>query len=111
MSKQISSMWVGLTGNVSGLSGAFKAAIGPIRGVQSAVSGAGSAIGGAFGTAMKFTGIGAGIGAAFAAIKGAASGITLASDLEQTGVALETMLGSAGRAKALMGQLTGFAAE
>ncbi|HEV7299260.1 MAG TPA: tape measure protein [Tepidisphaeraceae bacterium] len=104
MAKNISSLWVGLTGNVSGLSKSFGGAIGTIKGLAGSVAGAG-------GKLLALTGIGAGVAGAFAAVKGAASGISLAADLEQTGVAFETMLGSADAAGAMMEQLKSFAAS
>ena len=111
MPKQISSLWVGISGNISGLSKAAAGAIAPIRSIGSAVTGASASIGSLGGKMLALTGIGAAVGAALGAIGGIASGISLAAELEQTGVAFETMLGSAGAAQAMMGQLKTFAAS
>jgi tape measure domain-containing protein len=104
MAKRISSLSVVLGATVKPFVSAFQS-------VRSTVTGFTSSLGSAGSTLLKFTGIGAAIGGAFAAIKGAASGITLAAELEQVGVAFETMLGSADAAKAMMAELTQFSAS
>ena len=63
------------------------------------------------GTVLKFTGIGAAIGAGLGAIAGIGEGFKLAADFEQTSVAMETMLGSAEKAKQVLGDLKQFAAS
>lgn len=115
MGKEISSLWVGLTGNISGLSKTFGEAISPVTGLVSGLKSAGSSIAGVGSSLLAFTGIGAvvaaGLGAAQAALGGLSEGIKLAADLEQTSIAFETLLGSAGAAKAVMGELKTFAAS
>lgn len=101
--KAISSLSVILGATVKPFVSAF-------NGVKSVVGNFTSSIGGAAGTLLRLTGIGAAVGATFAAIKSAASGISLAAELEQTEVAFRTMLGSADQATAMMQQLQGFAA-
>jgi tape measure domain-containing protein len=77
---------------------------GALDGLKSRVAGVGA-------TMLKITGIGAGVTAVLGSIGGLGGGIKLAAELEQTGIAFETMLGSAGAAKAMMGELAGFAAS
>ena len=103
MAKRISSLSVVLGGSVAPFTNAFAGAGKTLDGFKSKVASVGSSV-------LAFTGIGAGIAAAFGAIKGAASGITLASQLEQTQVAFTTMLQSGDAAKAMMQQLSSFAA-
>lgn len=104
MAKKISSLSVVLGATVAPFVNAFKGAQNSVNSFVGSIKSAGS-------TVLKFTGIAGGIGTVFAAFKGAASGITLAAQLEQVGVAFETMLGSGQAAQALMDQLTKFSAE
>jgi tape measure domain-containing protein len=104
MAKKISSLHVVLGGTIKPFVSAFQGAKSTLTGFVSSIKSASSTI-------VKFTGIAGGIGAVFGALKGAASGITLAAQLEQVGVAFETMLGSGQAAKALMDQLTQFSSQ
>ncbi len=103
MAKKISSLSVSLGATVKPFEAAFRGAGGAVNGLVGKLGSAGGAV-------LKFTGIAGGVGAIFGALKGAASGITLAAELEQVGVAFETMLGSGQAAKALMSELTAFSA-
>jgi tape measure domain-containing protein len=104
LAKTISNLNVGLHGNVAPFAKSMKAAIGPLKSFSGAIASAG-------GTLLKFTGIGAAVGGAFAAIGSIGKGFTLAADMEQATVAMETMLGSASAAKAVLSDLTKFAAN
>lgn len=104
MAKKISSLSVVLGATVKPFVSAFSGAKGAVTSLTSSLGSAGSAV-------LKFTGVGAILGGAFAALKGAASGISLAAELEQTSVAFETMLGSATAAKSLMEGLQTLAAS
>lgn len=103
MAKKISSLSVSLGASVAPFTSAFKGARSSVTGLVGSLASAGRSV-------LKFTGIAGGIGAVFGALKGAAKGISLAAELEQVGVAFETMLGSGNAAKKLMGELTTFSA-
>jgi tape measure domain-containing protein len=104
MGKTISSLNVILGGITSPFSAAFGGAQKHITSFQSSITSAGA-------TLLKFTGIGAAVGAVLGTIGSAKSAISLAADLEQTGIAFETMLGSGEAAQALMQELTQFASS
>lgn len=104
MGKQISSLSVVLGATVAPFVSAF-------GGLKSTVTGFVSSMSSAAGTMLRLTGIGGLVAGAFAAIKGAASGISLASELEQTEIAFKTMLGSGDAATAMMQNLQKFAAD
>lgn len=104
MAKKISSLSVVLGATAAPFVNAFSKAGAMADALRSKVTDVGSTI-------FKLTGIGAVVGAAFGALRGIGSGIGLAAELEQTEVAFTTMLGSADAAKAMMGQLSTFAAS
>jgi tape measure domain-containing protein len=105
MSKTISNLSVGLFGDVTQFAEAFgKRATGAVRHF------AGS-LGEMAGKAIEFTGIGGAIAAAIGAVAEIGEGFKLAADFEQTTVAMETMLGSADKAKEVLGDLKKFAAS
>lgn len=83
MSKQISQLWVGLTGNISGLASSFSAAIVPIKGVQAAVTGAGAAVASVGKNLAAFSSGVAALGTAVAAVALPTKAITAAADFEQ----------------------------
>jgi tape measure domain-containing protein len=103
VAKKISNLSVVLGATVKPFVSAFS-------GVKSTLTSFTSSIGSAGSAMLKLTGVGALVGGVFAALKGAASGITLAADLEQVSVAFETMLGSAAASQKLMADLTKFSA-
>ncbi len=107
--KTISSVSVGLFGNV----GQFTKAFG--QKATSAVSGFVGSVTSAAGTLAKFTGVGAAIGLGMKGIDAALGGVTggfkTAASMEQAQVAMETMLGSADAARKVLGDLTSFAAS
>ena len=104
MAKSLSGLNIVLSATTAPFASAMKGAKASVSSFTSSVASAGS-------TVLKFTGIAGGIGAAFGALKSAASGISLAAELEQTSVAFETMLGSATAAQSMMQQLKSFAAS
>jgi hypothetical protein len=67
MSKQISSLWVGLTGNLSGLSASFGAAIKPVKGLSVALGTAGVKLRAFANTGTKLATAGLAVGALGAA--------------------------------------------
>lgn len=103
MAKRISSLSVILGASAAPFVSAFGKAGDVADAVRSKIAGVGSAL-------VSITGITAIVGAAWGALKGIGSGIGLAAELEQTGVAFETMLGSGAAAKGLMDDLTKFSA-
>lgn len=67
MAKQISSLWVGLTGNVSGLAKSFGSAIAPVKGLSSHISALNTRLSSTIATGLKFSAVAAGVAAAGAA--------------------------------------------
>lgn len=102
--KQISSLSIVLNATVAPFVGAFGKVFKTLSSFTSSITSASGSI-------LKFTGIAGGIGAALAVFGGAKDAIGLAASLEQTQVAFETLLGSAGAASAMMQNLKTFAAE
>jgi len=91
MAKKISSLSVILGATTAPFEKAFRGAGSAVTSLQSKLASAGKSI-------LKFTGIAAGLSAIFGVLKGATSGVRLAAEMEQLGVAFEVMLGSADRA-------------
>src|SRR5687767_8521132 len=104
MAKQLSGLTVGLYGNMAPLAKTFSAAVRPVNSFVGSVASAGTKL-------LALTGIGAAVGAAFGAIASVGKGFSMAGDMEQATVAMETMLGSAAAAKSVLGDLTAFAAS
>jgi tape measure domain-containing protein len=105
VSKTISNLSVGLFGDVAHFAHSFGTTA-----TNSVKSFAGS-LGGLGGKLLEMTGIGAAVGAGLGAIAGLGEGFRLAAEFEQTTVAMEVMLGSADKAKQVLGDLKKFAAS
>lgn len=101
---QISKLAVILTGNIAGFSAAMKKAGADVAGFSSQVESAGSRF-------ASFTAGLLGIVGAAGSLAGLGTGLKLAADYEQATVAMGTMLGSTEKAKALLENLSQFAAE
>jgi tape measure domain-containing protein len=105
VAKTISSLSVGLFGDVSHFANAFGTkAVGSIKAFGSSIGSAGE-------TLLKFSGIGAAVAGVIGAIGGLGEGLKLEKDLQHTTVAMEAMLGSASDAKAVLDSLRGIAAN
>lgn len=105
MAKELSSLVVSLQGNIAGFAKSMQAATAPVTSFVSSVASI------AAGTAIGF-------GAAIAGMKlldkvadGMTLGVSMAADMEQAQVAMQTMLGSATAAKKVLADLTTFAAQ
>lgn len=104
VAKQLSSLNVGLFATIGPFAASMRAAVKPVQGFVSQVTSLGSKL-------AALTGIGALVGGTLAALGSITSGIQMAADMEQAQVAIETMLGSADAAKAVLKDLTDFAAN
>lgn len=103
MAKQISSLSIGLFGDVSHFAKSFGSTA-----VNSVKSFAGSLTGGAS-SLLKFSGIGAAVAAGFEAIKHIGEGFKLAADLEKTQIQFAALIGDSEKAKTAISDLTQFA--
>ena len=102
MSKTISNLSVGLFGDVSSFAQSFG------RTAPAAVNSFVGSIGSAGATLLKFTGVAGLVSAAIGGIFSLKEGFSLAADFEQTTVAMGVMLGSADKAKEVLGELKQF---
>jgi tape measure domain-containing protein len=103
MPKNISSLSIGLFGDVSHFAKSFGSTA-----VNSVKSFAGSLTSGAS-SLLKFSGIGAAVAAGFEAVKHIGEGFKLAADLEKTQIQFAALIGDSEKAKTAISDLTQFA--